>query len=89
MGYRVLQMHGAGPANDATKGHDKDMTDYNLIGAEYPMGFCGVLSFFICAMVKSCYIGDGKNPTFNDGILIMGIQTPTIGLMSLSPIIWK
>ena len=26
----------------------------------------------ICAMVKSCYIGDG-HPTFNDGILIIGI----------------
>ena len=26
----------------------------------------------ICAMVKSRYIGDG-HPTFNDGILIMGI----------------
>ena len=27
-------------------------------------------------MVKSRYIGDGKNPTFNDGILIMGPYKP-------------
>ena len=33
-------------------------------------------------MVKSRYIGDG-HPTFNDGILIMGILTPTIGLMTI------
>ena len=27
----------------------------------------------ICAMVKTPYIGDGRPPTFNDGILIIGI----------------
>ena len=27
----------------------------------------------MCAMIKSRYIGDGRPPTFNDGILIMGI----------------
>ncbi len=31
---------------------------------------------FICAMVKSRYIGDGRPPTFNDGILIMGPYKP-------------
>ncbi len=43
----------------------------------------------ICAMVKVVAIF-GKPPTFNDGILIMGIYNPYgLGLMSLSPIIWK
>ncbi len=43
----------------------------------------------ICAMIKSRYIGDGRPPTFNDGILISWVYKPLIGLMSLSPIIWK
>ena len=34
--------------------------------------FTGECMKSICAMVKSRYIGDG-HPTFNDGILIMGI----------------
>ena len=50
-------------------------------------------SFPTCAMVKVVawlYWGDGKPPTFNDGILIMGPINPYgLGLMSLSPIIWK
>ncbi len=34
--------------------------------------FIGMYVLYICAMVKSRYIGDG-HPTFNDGILIIGI----------------
>ena len=30
-----------------------------------------------------------RPPTFNDRILIIGIKKPIIGLMSLSPIVWK
>ena len=53
----------------------------------YP-GCCFLLKLK-CATVKSRYIGDG-HPTFNDGILIMGPVNPYgLGLMSLSPIIWK
>ena len=39
-------------------------------------------------MVKSRYIGDGHT-TFNRNPYNGYIFTPTIGLMSLSPIIWK
>ncbi len=38
-------------------------------------------------MVKSRYIGDG-HPTFNRNPYFMGISTPTIGLMSLSPLLY-
>ena len=35
-------------------------------------------------------IGDGNNPTFNDGNPYNGYINPYgLGLMSLSPIIWK
>ena len=36
----------------------------------------------MCARVKSCYIGDKVIPPLI-GILLMGIQTPTIGLMTI------
>ena len=43
---------------------------------------------YICAMVKSRYIGDG-HPTFNKNPYNGYINPYGIGLMSLSPIIWK
>ncbi len=38
-----------------------------------------------------CAIGDGRPPTFNDGILISWgpINPYGLGLMTLSPVIWK
>ena len=44
--------------------------------------------FAICAMVKSRYIGDG-HPTFNRNPYNGYINPYGLGLMSLSPIIWK
>ena len=38
---------------------------------------------------KVAFFGDGRPPTFNDGILIMGPYKTTIGLSFPSPIIWK
>ncbi len=45
----------------------------------------------LCQGRSTPCIGDGKNPTFNDGILIswVNINPYGLGLMSLSPIIWK
>ena len=47
-----------------------------------------ILSDYLCHGQKSRFVGDGKPPTFNDGILIIGLSNPIIGLIFPSPIIY-
>ena len=37
------------------------------------VGYKGFLPFHMCHGQKSRFFGDGRPPTFNDGILIIGI----------------
>ena len=66
----------------------KNTIDFDLGFDETFYLHCTRIIWVICAMVKSRYIGDG-HPTFNRNLYNGYINPYGIGLMSLSPIIWK